>query len=201
MSPEQRALGGSERCAFHAGRPAVARCDACGRPLCLGCSTPVRGEVLGPDCLARLLGAEDETGEASPVPDRVGAVTRVAFLVAFGATLLPWARSGEGSWGFGAWGTTMKWSLLVAVAATAGVVVSMLGGAPPDPRARQLRWACVVLGLLTSAGSVLAVLRAPAFTDPWFAPWIAAGAGALACVAAVTGAIAHGQPVDDPRRS
>ena len=48
-----------ERCVHHPGRAAVARCSACEEPICLPCAVPVRGRVVGPECLAAELGDPD----------------------------------------------------------------------------------------------------------------------------------------------
>ncbi len=143
-----------------------------------------------------MLGSDEPASEPITVPrDRSRTIAGVAFLAAFVATLLPWARSGEGSWGFGAWGTTVKWSLVPAVASTLGVLAWVAAGLRPDLRTPPLRWACAALGLLTAVGGVLAAVRPPAFTDPWFAPWIAAAAGAVAFVAAMTAALTLARPL------
>ena len=57
-----------ERCIHHPGRPAVARCSACEEPVCMTCAVPVRGRVLGPECLAAELG--DPAITTPPEPDR-----------------------------------------------------------------------------------------------------------------------------------
>jgi hypothetical protein len=98
MSTDERGRG-TERCSVHGSAPSVARCDACGRAMCLSCAIPVRGRVLGTECLATALGPE------APVPvvhePRPGATPRAVALAGFAAaaaaTVLPWSRFGTGS--------------------------------------------------------------------------------------------------------
>ena len=169
---------------MHAGSPAVARCDGCGRRLCLACAVPVRGHIFGPECLARALGTEAGTDKApQAVPEaRVGSLVRgVALAVAWAATLLPWSRFGEGAGWFGAWGRS-RWSLLAAVASAAGLLLWLIARRMPSLRGRGWELALGLLGLLTAVGGVMAAVHPPFASRAWFAPWIAAGAG-LAVVA------------------
>jgi len=184
---EERAAKSSERCDLHPGSPSVAVCDGCGRPLCVSCAVPVRGRVLGTECLADALGPDAPPAEAGPQlgPRSARETTAgVAFALAVAATILPWSRFGEGSGPFGAWSRSPRWSLLAAVAAVAGLaawfVLRRLGTHTP-------RWEGVltVLGGLIAAGGLLAALRPPSFTHAWFAPWIAVAAGIGALAASV----------------
>jgi hypothetical protein len=148
---------------------------------------PVRGQVLGAECLSEVLGPdapreEARAGEGPGVTRR--SVVGAAFAVAFVSTLLPWSRFGEGSGPFGAWGRSPRWSVLAAVAATLGLALWAL------QRRLDLRhpaWGIVLSGLggLVALGAVLALLRPPSFTRVWFAPWIAIGAGIVVVAASI----------------
>lgn len=154
--------------------------------MCLACAIPVRGRTLGSECLATALGpdapvpklAEREPGAAAR------SVARAAFGLAVAATILPWSRFGAGSEPFGAWALGPRWSILAAVAAVAGLLLSFAGR---WSRRRALPWdvASVVAGTAIAVGSLLAIARPPAFTSPWLGPWVAAAAGIVAASASL----------------
>jgi hypothetical protein len=187
VSSDERSTKSAERCHLHPTRPAVARCDVCGLSLCLRCAVPVRGRVIGSDCLPEVLGPDAPTGvSATREPGAVErAIAGVAFVVALAATTLPWSRFGVGSGVFGAWGRTPRWALVAAVASALGCVVWLvrLLVRPADGRWWDLGLS--VLGGLVVLGAVLAIARPPAFTRTWLGPWIAIPAGAAACLASV----------------
>jgi hypothetical protein len=165
----------------------VARCDSCGRPLCLTCATPVRGRVLGTECLSVALGPDAVPEEAIRVKGATspfGALTGAAFGLAVLATILPWSRFGMGSEVFGAWGRTIRWSILSGSAAAVGLALWLvLRTLRPGPKP----WMRVALGLLggVAAGdALLAILHPPPFTRAWVGAWVAMAAGALACATA-----------------
>jgi hypothetical protein len=177
----------SERCDLHPGSPSVATCDGCGRPLCLACAVPVRGSVLGAECLAEVLGP-GLGPEPSPPPDRgrfLWAVIGIAFAISAVASLLPWTRFGEGSGLFGAWGRHAEWSLLAAVAATTGLAAWLVASRSAS-RARRL-WVAVeaALGAAVFLGAALAAVHPPPFTRPWVGTWGACIGGAIALGAAI----------------
>lgn len=166
----------------------MARCDSCGRPLCLTCATPVRGRVLGAECLTAALGPyvvpEDAVRTRKP-SSPFGALTGIAFALAVAATILPWSRFGVGSEAFGAWGGAVRWSILSGSAAVAGLALWLaLRALQPAPR-RWMRIALGFLGGLSAAGALLAIVRPPPFTRTWVGAWVALGAGALASAAAL----------------
>jgi hypothetical protein len=184
---DEKSTKSAERCDLHPASLSVARCDNCGRPLCLACAVPVRGRVLGAECLEEALGP-GLPADVLPIAMRwtlPWAIVGMAFAVAVGATLLPWTRFGEASGPFGGWGRTAGWSLLAGVAAALGLVVWLL------MRGLRIRphppWAIVesVLGAAVAAGATLATLNPPPFTRPWLGPWIALPAGLVACAAAL----------------
>ncbi len=154
--------------------------------MCLACAVPVRGRVLGSECLAAELGADAPTPK---VPDRhPGGAERVVVRAAFGiavvATLLPWSRFGAGSGPFGAWTTAPRWSMVAAASAIVGLVLSFAGrwwrGA-----SGSLDLASAAAGGVVALSSALAIARPPAFTSPWLGPWLALGAGVIAATASL----------------
>jgi hypothetical protein len=149
--------------------------------MCLGCAIPVRGRTLGAECIATALGDEapaQEAGARAPTGGR-RTLARVGLVVAALATILPWSRFGPGSGPFGAWSADPLWSMVAAIAATAGLVLAVT---QPMARERSRAWdlGCLVTGLLVVAGSALALARPPAFASPWLGPWIALIGGLLA---------------------
>jgi hypothetical protein len=150
--------------------------------MCLACSTPVRGENFGSECLADVLGTD--AGDASAMSTRPDRGVRTFALAAFGvavlATALPWSRFGPGSGAFGAWTRSGHWSLVAALAAIAGLVLTAgrLRSRLLDPG-----WDVAIAGLgaLVVVASLLSVLFPPAFSRPWLGPWFAVVAGAIAC--------------------
>ncbi len=186
MAPE--AIRSAERCATHPGIAAVATCASCDRALCLACALPVRGRVLGTECLPD----EIADGAPAPAPGHVepGVGSRLAasgILVSLAASFLPWTRFGTGSGMAGAWGTG-RWSLMAGFGAAAGAFTWLIARITAQT---ARRWACAGLAGCASivlAGAVLAVLNGPPLTKPAAAPWIsmiAAGAAALGGVLGV----------------
>ena len=174
----------AERCSRHPARSAVARCDECGRPLCLPCAIPVRGRVLGSECLPEHRAGDQDRGAdvRGLALTRERIVTGASFALALVATVVPWTRFGVGSSAFGAWVSGPRWATLSAVAAALGFgtwIVQQVRGRPLRP----LDIALTVLGGLVAAGALLAITRPPAFTRTWIGPWIALVAGVTACVA------------------
>ena len=102
MPIDERGVKGAERCATHPTRATAATCEVCGRPLCVECAVPVRGRVMGVECLSEVLG--EEVAVAAPLPTwrrrgirsrtdaGIGAFIAVTALV----TLLPWTKFGTG---------------------------------------------------------------------------------------------------------
>jgi len=151
--------------------------------MCLACSTPVRGENFGSECLADVLGSDagDTIDPSTPHADRgVRTIALAAFGLAVLATALPWSRFGPGSGAFGAWTRSGHWSLVAALAAIAGLVLTAgrLRSRLLDPG-----WDVAIAGLgaLVVVASLLSVLFPPAFSRPWLGPWFAVVFGTLAC--------------------
>jgi hypothetical protein len=182
MPTEERTTKGAERCATHPARLTVGACDVCGRPLCVECAVPVRGRVLGAECLSDVLGSDIPASAPprrwrrlrSPADRVTGALLAVAAL----ATLFPWTRFSTGSGFAGAWTVDTRWSMLAACAAVIGLAVWWALGRRPAPA----RTAAIIAGTVVAVGSLFAALNPPPFTKPAIAPWIALFAGAGAAI-------------------
>jgi hypothetical protein len=182
MPTEERTTKGAERCATHPSRLTVGACDVCGRPLCVECAVPVRGRVLGVECLSEVLGNDIPASTPprrwrrlrSPADRITGALLAVSAI----ATLFPWTLFSTGSGFAGAWAFDVRWSMLAASAAVIGFAAWLAFGRRPT----VARTAATVAGTMIVVGSLLAVLNPPPFTKPALAPWIALAAGAGATI-------------------
>ena len=181
-----------ERCVHHPSRTAVARCSACDEPVCLTCAVPVRGRVLGPECLDAELG--DPAITTPTEPDRAAAGSWVAFsgaVVALLATVGPWTRTGAGNRLLGAWVPSVRWSMVAAVAAVALFPAAWWFRAHPGRRGAIL----VILGGATIAlASALAIAFPPTFQAASWSPWVAAIGGTIAVAGAVANIVAEPRP-------
>jgi hypothetical protein len=124
-SPNARAATSRKgRCANHPGVAQVASCDVCGRPLCVACAVPVRGSIVGPECVGEVLPDILEP----PVPARPRSwgrrATVVGFAIVLASTIRPWAGYGDASGSLEAW--TLHWSLLAVTASLAGLIALFL---------------------------------------------------------------------------
>jgi uncharacterized membrane protein len=180
---EERGVRASERCSLHPGTTSVARCDSCGRALCLPCAVPVRGRTYGAECLADALGPEAAgatSGAAAPA--RAMPPAGLGFALALLGVALPWSRFGMGSGPLGALGRQPRWSWVVAGAAAAGLVWSLLERWLESGRATTV--VTIVFAALVVLGSALSIGRPPPFTRTWIGPWVSAAGG---CVALIVG--------------
>ncbi len=188
MPSDERSTRSAERCDQHPTRSSVARCEGCGRALCLPCAVPVRGRVLGVECLPEPLGRPggEPVRRARPLPT-TNALVGAAFTIALLGTAMPWSRFGLGSGLFGAWGRSPRWALLATVAALLGGALWVV---------RRLLWlgvdgrvdlALAALGGLVALGAALAIWHPPPFTRPWLGPWVALIGGIVASVGAIGG--------------
>jgi hypothetical protein len=181
-----------ERCIHHPGRAAVARCSACEEPVCMMCAVPVRGRVLGPECLAAELG--DPAITTSPEPDRAlpgswAAVGGAA--LALLATAAPWTRTGAGDRLFGAWVPSFRWSMAAAVAA------AVLLPAVWWFHRYGARWGAILAivgGTGVAAASALAIAFPPTFQVASWGPWVAAGGGATAVAGGIANVVLGARP-------
>ena len=180
MPTEERTTKGTERCATHPSRLTVGTCEVCGRPLCVECAVPVRGRVLGPECLSEVLG-DDIPAADPPRPWRrsrapIDRLIGVALAITVIATLFPWTRFSTGSGFAGAWALEVRWSMLTACVAVIGLGVWLAFGR----QSQTARIVAIVTGTIVAVGSLLASLNPPPFTKPALAPWISLAAGAAA---------------------
>jgi hypothetical protein len=167
------------RCSIHPGEDAVATCDVCGRALCIACAVPVRGSVVGQECLSEVLEDPPPPPEPPGPPPRARAIALGGFLLVVGSSILPWARYGDASGWFGAW--TPRWSLLALLAALAGAVVMLLRRRTPwDQQVQSL--ILVALAVVTLVGVTLHGLHPPPLSERAPLGWGLALAGACAAL-------------------
>jgi hypothetical protein len=176
------------RCANHPAVASVGACDLCGRALCLACAVPVRGKVIGPECLSKVL------VDAPPLPNvpdliqpRGGWLALVGFAVVLIASVFPWSHLGDSSGYFGAWAP--HWSLLAVGAAALGLLVIVVDRFRP----MDLRVHTASMFLLAIVAGVAAFLhhRHPpllAVSSRW--PWLAVAGAGLAVLGALSNAMA-----------
>jgi hypothetical protein len=192
---DERTAKAPDRCDNHPGAVSVARCDRCARSLCVECAVPIRGRVLGPECVAEAIGEDAEpvlpasAGRGRPGMAAVGA----AFAAAAVISALPWTRFAQASGALDAW-RWPEWSLLAATAACAGLALWALqwwrSTITDLAAARALAW----IGAVVAIAGVLAALVPPALAKATPVPWLAAVVGAAATVAAVRAARSAPRP-------
>ena len=164
----------AERCERHPGSASVARCARCDRTLCIACAIPVRGTVLGQECLPADVAAVAGAVAERPTPmSRWWLATGACLAILLGSTVFPWTGFGVASGWFGAWGIPPRWSSLAAVAAAIATVVWIARRRP----GRAAAWIVGALSLVATVAAGLAVLNPPPFTEASAAPWVALAAG------------------------
>ena len=181
MPTEERTTKGTERCATHPSRLTVGTCDVCGRPLCVECAVPVRGRVLGPECLSEVLGDDIP---ATPVAASLATVA-LARRPHGGRVARRRRRSRRCSRGRGS--APARGSRERGRSRCAGRCSPPARGDRTRPLARVrspasqvARTVAIVTGTIVAVGSLLAALNPPPFTKPALAPWISLAAGAVA---------------------
>jgi hypothetical protein len=171
------------RCETHPPEPQVATCDLCGRALCLSCAIPVRGSVVGHECLSKVV--EDAPSADPPAVPRPHGdlVAIVGFAVVVASSTEPWARFGDASGMLGAW--TLHWSLLAMCGAALGLVAgAAFRRRPRDPRGQtSILLACAAIALL---GTVLHGIHPPALSQAAPLGW---GLGLAGSLLALLGAL------------
>ena len=155
----------------------------CGRPLCLTCATPVRGDIIGPECLSAVL---DEMPPPTPVPIRTPRIATPMVVGGFGLvvafSVFPWSRFGDSSGFLEAW--TVHWSLLAVLAGVGGVLASIwLSRRPADPRFETAIYSALAVVII--AGSWLHRLRPPPLSASAVTPLLAIIAALIALAGAV----------------
>jgi hypothetical protein len=185
----ERAATKSARCVHHPALPRAAACDLCGEPLCLTCAVPVRGNIIGPECLGQVL--EDSP---HPVPTPAPATPRTDVLAVAGFALVlllsivPWNHSVDTAGLFRAW--TLHWSLLAVLGAAAGLVISIAIWRRP----RDLRVQAALhlgLALLVGGAALLHFRRPPPLSSPSVAPIFAMIGAGLAAISGLAKAAAY----------
>jgi hypothetical protein len=171
------------RCATHPAAASVGSCDACGRSLCVACAIPVRGALVGRECLGAVL-ADAPPGEGLPSPPRPrgGRLALIGFGLVVVTSLLPWSRFGDNSRYLGAW--TLHWSLIAALAGVLGFAFAVfVRYRPLDPRAEAAAYG--LLGLLIVIAAAIQHRHPPILSEATFWPWVAVLGGALAVLGGV----------------
>jgi hypothetical protein len=171
------------RCATHPGAASVGSCDVCGRSLCVACATPVRGAIVGRECLAAVL---EDAPPADPVPNpirpRGGKLALAGFAVVVLSSLFPWSRFGDSSRYLGAW--TPHWSLIAALAGVLGLAFAVyVLRRPLDPRLESAPYG--ILGLLIVIAAAIQHRHPPILTEATYWPWVAVLGGTLAVLGSV----------------
>lgn len=189
----QPATGKPGRCAHHPGVAAVGSCGVCGRSLCMACAVPVRGALIGPECLSTIL----DPGSLPPPPpasSRAAWLATAGFGLVVALTVLPWSRFGEGSRILGAWAT--NWALLSAAAGLAGFAFALFARyRRVDARVETAAYAGLAVGV--AGGALLHVVHPPLLSEASAAPLVALLGAAVALLGAVVKAraLAAGRPV------
>jgi len=165
------------RCANHQAAASVGRCSVCGQPICLACAVPIRGALVGSECLSKVL--EDVPEQVPPSPKHPFRADRLAML-GFGMILLlsipPWTRA-LGPDLFDAW--SPHWSLWALLAAAAG----LLTGLAAHRSSRIERAAPTIYVLCALAAATAAILHyrfPPTLSDHSVVPLFAVAAALLA---------------------
>jgi hypothetical protein len=171
------------RCTHHPGVAAVGACDICGQGVCVACAVPVRGAIVGPECLAAVLEKVPDTARVPPQISPIGDwLARAGFGLVVALTVLPWSRFGQGSRILGAWAT--NWSLLAALAAIAGLGLALfVRYRPVDPRLAATAYG--ILAVFVALGALLHLYRPPLLSEASAAAVVALLGAGLALLGAV----------------
>jgi hypothetical protein len=160
----------------------------CGRALCLACAVPVRGRVIGPECLSKVLvDAPALPHIPDPIPARGRKLELVGFAIVVIASVFPWSRLGDSSGYFGAWAP--HWSLLAVGAAWLGLLMMLVDRVRPmDPRVGTA--ALFLLGVVAGVAAFLHHRHPPLLAVATGWPWVALAAAAIAVLGALSDVIA-----------
>jgi hypothetical protein len=171
------------RCATHPGAASVGSCDVCGRSLCVACATPVRGAIVGRECLAAVLeDAPPADPVLNPIQPRGGKLALIGFAVVVLSSLFPWSRFGDSSRYLGAW--TPHWSLIAALAGVLGLALAVFVlKRPLDPRLEAAPYG--ILGLLIVVAAAIQHRHPPILSEATHWPWVAVLGGTMAVLGSV----------------
>jgi hypothetical protein len=156
------------------------------------CAVPVRGRVLGPECLAAELG--DPAITTPPEPDRAARgswVSLAGAALALLATAGPWTRTGAGDRLFGAWVPSFRWSMVAAVVAAA-LLPGLWWFRRSRSRSRALL--AIVGGTGVAVPSALAIAFPPTFQVASWGPWVAAVGGVIAAAGGIVSLVMAARP-------
>jgi hypothetical protein len=174
-----------ERCAVHAERPSVGRCEECGRATCLDCAVPFRGRLLCTSCASRALGTPEPVQRPAVRASRGStAVVGGLLTLALAATIPPWHRSGTLTRPFSTWRPLPEVAVLVAVLALIVAGGLLVAGALRRRLSAGVMGAVAGLCLVGAAATVVSLVRAPDFYAFTPAPFVVLGASVLAATAA-----------------
>ncbi len=175
VETEARAVHG-EMCLLHPERPAVERCEACGRAACLPCAVPVRGQVLCTECARREVGvpAPTSTAPSAPAPNFPHIAAASLFGVGVLATIVPWDRFGVLTSVLSAWRPDPEpWPLVASISLLLGVVGSVSTFTPSaQSRMRSSIAGYTVVGVLAAAATTKTLLGSPSYVSHTFAPYL-----------------------------
>lgn len=138
--------------------------------MCLACAIPVRGQVVGAECLSVVVEDAPVQVAAPPAgPPRGDRFALAGGILVSIVSVFPWAR-GEVAAGFGdAW--RVRWSLLAVAAGVAAMLAVVIGRRRAiDPSV--MAGVYLVLGAAVALGAILHAVRPPplsnvAATYPW----------------------------------
>jgi hypothetical protein len=180
---EEAGAARAGRCANHPALAEVGRCSICGRALCLTCATPVRGAVIGPECLSAVL---DEMPPPTPLAIRIPPIADYLLVLGFGLvvalSLFPWSRFGDSSGFLEAW--TIHWSLVACLGGVGGLAAAIwFSRRSADPRLETAVFSG--LAIVVAVAAWLHFVRPPPLSDSAVAPLLAI----VAALIALTGAV------------
>jgi hypothetical protein len=142
---------------------------------------PVRGAVVGAECLSAELGSPSTP--AAPGGRSALALAGSGMLLSLAATLVPWTRLGHwmAAW---AWplAADVPWAMLAAAGSVAGCGLWFV--ARGRERFRALAIALASAGAIVAVGAYLSIANPPPFTHAWLGPYVALPAGLGTTVAA-----------------
>ena len=170
------------RCANHPGVASVAACELCGRWLCVVCAVPVRGRVIGPECLASVVEDAPPALPPAAMGRRGDRLAIAGFALVTVLSIFPWSRFGDSSRFFGAW--TLHWSIVAVTAGVVGLVFALSVWRRPI---HQLAEAGIEAGLAgtVAAAALLHHHHPPPLTVGSAAPWLAVAGATVALAGAL----------------
>jgi hypothetical protein len=166
----------------------IGKCEVCGRALCLTCAVPVRGAVIGRECVPTVL--EDAPPPVpAPLPALPGGegLAIAGFALVLAMSVLPWSRFGSDSGFFGAW--SGHWSLLAMVSALAGLAFAVAAWRRPRHPVLEAA-AYAAFSILAGAACLLHQINPPPLSASSGVPLLGLVGAGLAMAAATRKAVA-----------